>query len=99
MARLLHSISAFCFYLLGSTFFLAYVLQRNVIAGDWPVYWMQVADLPFLLAGLTYGGISLSLSFGEHHKAARIIGWCLAIPLGIVFLSLLFLAFRKALPL
>lgn len=99
MLRLLHSVSAACFYSLGLAFFVAYALIRNNLWGDVPTVWMKVADLPFLLTGLTYGGISLVLSFGEASRTRHIIGWIVTIPLTVAFLYFLALAFGDVLAL
>ena len=66
MLRFLHQLSAFFFYLLGSTFFVAFVLLRNDMAPPWPAYWMQVADLPLALVTILYGYNDKS---GAHTKA------------------------------
>jgi heme/copper-type cytochrome/quinol oxidase subunit 3 len=94
MLPLLRSIAAFVFYLVGSTFFLAYALTRSGVGGEWPVLWMQIADLPLLLAGIVYGVGSLALSFGHSTRASRIATWVVGIPLGIAFLIFCYLAFR-----
>ncbi len=89
MSRFLHTLSAILFYILGTSFFLAIVLRQNAIAGTAPQVWMDIADLPLLLTGLLYGGVSLyrSVRNDEHVSHALIVG--LALPLGILFSLLL----------
>lgn len=84
----LHRVSAFFFYLLAGTFFLAYLFMRNEIGALWPVWWMKVADLPLLLVALLTAG----LSFGRSMKRAE--GFSLFLTLGIALpLIVLFLFF------
>lgn len=81
MLKTLHQLSAFFFFLLGATFFLAFVFFKRSFFGVWPAWWLQVADLPLALTALLYGGISLyeSLRGGKHSKQ-------LAIGIGLPFI-------------
>lgn len=90
-------LSAACFYILGGSFFLAYVFFRNGMQGTWPAWWMQVADLPFLLAALLYGGLSLYLSLQSPNRPSRALGYVVAIPLILFFLTLVVLNFWESL--
>lgn len=93
MLRTIHSLSIFFFYLLGASFFLAYVLLQQKVGGVWPAWWMQVADLPLGFTAVAYAGISLyeSVRPGDRHswKLASAIGF----PLVAFFVLLLVLNF------
>jgi hypothetical protein len=52
-----------------------------------------------LLSGIVYGSLSVYESFREHRGAASIIGWCLAVPMTLLFLFFLLLTFWDVLPL
>lgn len=83
MLRFLHSLSAFYFYVLASTFFLAYFFLRNGLLDAWPAWWMQVADLPLLLSGSLFAGLSLYRSVTAKHSPA--LAYAIATPLGVFF--------------
>ncbi len=87
-----------CFYVLGASFFAAYILWRNERLGALPLLWMQIADLPLLLCGLIFGGTSALKSLGEHEGAMSVVGWCLAAPLSLLFLGFVLLTFWDVLP-
>lgn len=65
MLRALQVISAFWFSVIGLALFGAYVLLRNSMGGTVPYAVLQIADLPFALAALTYGGASFLLSVSQ----------------------------------
>jgi hypothetical protein len=67
--RFLHQLSAFLFYILGASFFVAYLLYRNSIEPVWSAWWLQVADVPFLFTAMVYGGTSLYLSLYGSKKS------------------------------
>ncbi|MBM3228065.1 hypothetical protein FJZ27_04390 [Candidatus Peribacteria bacterium] len=93
MSRFLQRFTGTCFYLLAGSFFVGYLLLRNSIAGLWPAWWMQVADLPLALFGVLYGGISFyrTIHKGERASWGKII--TIAIPLIIIFAALFALNF------
>jgi hypothetical protein len=92
MLRLLHQLAAFFFYILGLTFFAAYLLLRHGLGGMWPAWWLQVADLPLALCAILYGGMSMHASLaGVKHP--RVLAGIISIPLIAVFLLLLFVNF------
>jgi hypothetical protein len=91
--RFLHTLSASLFYLLGSSFFLAYILYHNSIAGTWPLMWLETADLPLLICALLYGGLSVYLSFGGPDRPSKIAAALLAAPLVVTFLIFAILNF------
>ncbi len=73
MLTYLHRLSAFLFYALGSSLFLAYILWRNELGGFLPLRWLTGGDLPMLMAALLYGGLSVYLSVdpGQTSKGLR----------------------------
>jgi hypothetical protein len=89
MSRYLHTLSAILFYVLGGSFFLAIVLNYNRIAGTTPRVWMDIIDLPLLLTGLLYGGVSLYRSVRSDGDTSHALTVGIAIPLGILFVLLL----------
>ncbi len=91
--RFLHQLSAVIFFILGTTFFAAFVLLRNDIATPWPAYWMQIADLPLALTAILYGGLSFFLSMQTQEKKSVALAYSVAIPLSSFFLLLVFLKF------
>ena len=93
MIRYLHTLSAIIFYLLGSSFFLAYILQINKIAVAPSLLWLQKGILPLLCVALLYGGTSIYLSITNELKPSRTIAIVITIPLIVVFLVFMFLKF------
>lgn len=88
MLRFLHQLSAFYFYALGISFFLAYILLRKQVDSPWPALWLQVADIPFLLTALLYAGISFLRSIrGPHEKLSPMIVLGVTVPLTAVFVA------------
>ena len=84
MSRSLHRLSAVFFYLLGGSFFVAYLLFRNSLFPPWPETWLKIADLPFALAALLFGGSSLYVSV--HRKET--VSWPLLIFVSLPLLAL-----------
>ncbi|OGJ56275.1 hypothetical protein A3D88_01280 [Candidatus Peribacteria bacterium RIFCSPHIGHO2_02_FULL_52_16] len=89
MLRFLHTLSGILFYVLGATFFLAYLTFRNDIVPMWSAWWMQVADLPFGLVALLYGGLSLYLSVHGTNGKSKVLPWIIGVPLVLLFAGLL----------
>jgi hypothetical protein len=80
----LHRLSGLCFYVLGLSGFIAYLFVRNNMWPGWSAAWLQIADLPFALSALTYGGLSFYKSLaGDQSKP--ILGWIVAVVLGVIF--------------
>ncbi len=95
MTTILHRVSGACFYLLGLTFFLAYIGVRNDVLANASATWMQVADLPFALSAIAYGGLSFYRSLTtEEGSMALALG--IGIPLALFFLVIVFLNFWSA---
>ena len=86
MLTTLHRLSAAFFYLLGASFFIAYVLMRNSLWADPATIWMQVADLPLAASAMIYGGTSVYLSLrGDLDHPSKALPWVIAIPLVLIF--------------
>ena len=88
----LHRLSAILFYLLGGSFFLAYLIQFNNLSpiGSW---WLYVADLPLALVGMLYGGLSLYLSVKPRDKQSPVLFAVIGVPLIVIFSTLLVMNF------
>ncbi len=99
MGKTMHRLSGILFYLLGLSYFAAYLLSVNAIGGLWPKWWMSVADLPMALVTCTYGGTSLygSITSPGHRSWAAII--LITLPLTAFFLALVALNYWDALQL
>lgn len=92
VTRHLHKISAVLFYVLGITFFGAYLLLRNEIAGGWPSWWMAVADLPLAIVCMLYGGTSLYLSLRKD-QPSKSLAIAIGVPLFALFVFIVILNF------
>ena len=85
MFAALRTSSGFFFYLLGLSFLAAYLLHANNLMSTWPLWWMSVTDLSFLLTACIYGGLSLFASVSRGNRS-RIVGVVIGIPLVVLFL-------------
>lgn len=94
MLRYLHTLSAVLFYVLGSSFFLAYVFLRNGIMADASSTWLTAGDMPLLLAGLLYGGLSIEKSIRNDAGASTPIMLGIGIPALVLLVLTLVLNFR-----
>lgn len=97
MLSFFRSLAGSIFYLLGGSFFIAYVLLKNNIYPLHAAWWMQVADLPFAATALLYGGLSLYGSL-RGGKPSRVLPFVIGIPLVALFAFLVFLNFWNATP-
>lgn len=91
--RYIHTLSAALFYILGSSFFLSYILMHNDIAPDAASGWLSIADIPLLFSGLLYGGLSVYLSIQDEAKPSRGLMIAIGVPLTVIFLVLLIVNF------
>ena len=98
MSHFLQRFTGLLFYLLAGSYFVGYLLLRNSIAGVWPGWWMQVADLPLALAGILYGGTSFYRTVHHGEKASWTKLILIAIPLIAVLAALIALNFWTVLP-
>ena len=89
----LKSFSAWLFYLLGISFFVAYMFAVNEMYVPWPKFWLSIADLPLLLAGMIYGGTSLFLSVKQPQKKSPVLASFIVIPLTTLFIFLALMNF------
>jgi hypothetical protein len=91
--RYLHQLFALAFYSLGLSFFVAYVLLHNEVWPGFTALWLQIADLPFALSAMLYGGLSLYLSLQSEGKRSRGLQWGIGAPLAGLFFLILVLNF------
>lgn len=61
----LQQASATFFFLFGFLYIVAAYFLRNSYMGDYALFYMRLADMPFLFVSLLYGGSTLLLSLGE----------------------------------
>lgn len=62
MLRFLRQLSGACFYLLGASFFGAYVLLHNSLWVPQMSAWLQLMDWPLIASAVVYGGLCVYLS-------------------------------------
>ncbi len=96
MPLLLQRVSGFFFFVLGTSFFGAWMLIRNKLWLTDAAIWMQIADLPLALSALVYGGTSLYLSLHRGAKPPKNLEWMIGAPLGLIFVMILVLNFWPA---
>ncbi len=89
MLRYLHLLSAVLFYILGASFFTAYVLVQNRISGSLPLAWLSYGILPLLLSGMLYGGLSIYRSLQGEKGTSKILLFTIGLPLFLVFVKFL----------
>jgi len=89
--------SAFLFYLLGASLFLAFLFVYNKIAIIEMSWWLQRADLPFAIAALMYGGMSIYRSLHTKEEFSPILATLIALPLIAFFIFLVVLNFWEVL--
>lgn len=92
MISYLHRLTGFLFYLLGGTFFLAFMLQYNQV-GTFGGWWLKVADLPLALVAILYGGTSLYLSVKPKNGESLTLKIIIGIPLFVLFIGLVIMNF------
>jgi hypothetical protein len=93
----IHRLSAWLFYALGVSFFVAYLLLQQGMT-PWPGWWLRSADLPLITVALLYGGTSLYRSVTRPEKPSKPLAIGIAIPLLALFTFLLALNFWPVLP-
>lgn len=87
----LHRISGILFYLFGSSFFAAYLLLQNEIGGGWPLWWLEVWDIPLLTVAFLYGGLSLYRSITHKARGTMFLKLLIIVPLSALYIFLLVL--------
>lgn len=95
----LHRFSAVLFYLLGLSFFAAYLLMRNGIMSLEAAWWLQRADLPLLGSAMLFGGVSFYRSVRPRGAPSPILALLIMLILLALFALLIMLNFWEALPL
>ncbi len=93
MLRFLHHLSGFFFYLLGLSFFVAWVMMKNLMLVQPSTVWMQVADLPLAFSAIVYGGLSLYLSLYDAGHPSKFLMWIIGAPLVVFFGLILMMNF------
>lgn len=79
MSRTLQNISAFFFYILGTSFIVGWVLIKNNLYRMEAATWMQIADVPLIFCALVYGGTSLYRSLRHPDHPSKPIVWTITI--------------------
>lgn len=92
MIQYLQKLTGTLFYILGGTFFLAYLAMVHDISplGQW---WLSVADLPLIFVGMLYGGSSLYLSVKPKDSDSKTLFITIGIPLVALFSTFLIMNF------
>ena len=93
MASYLHRLSATLFYLLGISFFVAYLLSSNGVGTMYGTWWLKSMDLPLILAGVLYGGSSLYLSVKPGKTGSKGLAIIIGLPLTAIFVFLVAMNF------
>ena len=81
----LQKLSGLSFYLLSSSFFVAWILMHNKIHIHSSAVWIQIADLPLAFSAIVYGGLSLYLSLFRSEDQSHALFWMIGIPLTFFF--------------
>lgn len=89
--RHIHQVSGFFFYVLGSSFFVAFVLFQYGIGGQWPILWLHIVDVPLFLFAILYGGFSVYFSLTDKKNTSFVLLWT------IILCMMLFFSFFLAL--
>ncbi len=85
MSRTLQNISAFFFYLLGTSFIVGWVLIKSNLYRTEAATWMQVADLPLIFCALVYGAASLYRSLRHPDTPSTLLAWTITIVFTALF--------------
>jgi len=93
MLPFLHFLFSILFYLLGGSFFIAYVFLQNNRGGVLPLWWMTTADVPLILCALLYGGLGLYRSLSTGQQASCPLIFTIAIPLATIAILTIVLNF------
>lgn len=91
--KFLHQLSAWVFYVLGTSFFVAYLGVRQNVAAPLSLWWLNVLDLPLLISGLLYGASSVILSITDHERPSVTAIVSVLLPAALILLAVLILNF------
>lgn len=94
MPPYLHALSGFLFYLLGGSFFLAYIFLRNDILARVAAMFLYVGQLPLLIVAFLYGGISVYRSL-KGEGSSRMLALAITLPLAFFFMMTIILRFFR----
>ena len=89
MLTYLHRLSALLFYILGSSFFLAYIFWKNQILADASMQWLSHAFLPLLAVAMLYGGASVLLSIEPEGRPSSSLTLLVTLPLALLFIVIM----------
>ena len=93
MVTTLRRTAGLAFFVLGASFFVAYVLLRNGLWVRETSIWMQSADLPLGFCALVYAGMSVFAGLRHPRKSSHTLAIILAIPLALAFGAILLMNF------
>ena len=68
-------------------------MLRHNISGSFPEWWLRIADLPLLLTGMLYGGLSVYQSLHTKDHPSHPLLFFLGLPLLALFLFFVILNF------
>ena len=97
MTQYLNKLSAVLFYVLGTSFFVAYLLSVKDSMEPLVSMWLRIGDLPLAVVAMLYGGTSLYLSVKPADKFSRGLAITIAVPLIALFIFLFMLNFWEVL--
>lgn len=95
----LRGCSAFLFYVLAGSFFIAYLLLQNGIEPVAAAWWLQRGDLPLIGSAFLFGGISFYRSLRPSGEFSLPLFLLTLLPLLILFGFFITLNFWDVLPL
>ncbi|MFH0770877.1 MAG: hypothetical protein V1926_05910 [Candidatus Peregrinibacteria bacterium] len=95
----LRGFSAFLFYILAGSFFIAYLLLRNGIQPVAAAWWLQRGDLPLIGSAFLFGGISFYHSFRPSGEFSLPLFLTTLLPLLLLLALFIVLNFWDVLPL
>lgn len=93
MLPLLQKTAGAVFFLLGTSFFVAYVLLRNGVFVNEAAVWMQAADLPLAGSAVTYAGVSVYAGLRDPKKRSLPLALAVAVPLALFFATVVAMNF------
>lgn len=90
MLRFLHTLSAWLFYILAGSFFVAYLLLAQKIGeASVPLWWMRVMDGPLAVSAILYGVTSLLRSVIDPARPSWTLLWSVVVPALVLIAAIL----------